>query len=436
MAISPAIITVLEMAFTGLTPWERWAAARGFGEGYNTEDVMVFLCAGVLVVLIALFSWVSFARVKRERKEAGKSFEDYARQRGLSERESQILMIVANKAGLKRPESVFTIRTAFGLGAARLIEEGLNEGQSSEATEQLKTEIGFLREKLGFGGPRPPQNGRGSQKTEKLSTRDIPVGKKLYVTRRKGRASSDIDSEVVRNTDNELGVRLSQPVKVVFGETWCVRYYSGASVWEFDTTVVSYDGDTLALNHSDNVRFVNRRRFLRVPVHLPGYVARFPFSRQQQADHTSASQQEQGSVESPETSAPSWGPPEFSPVVVTELAGPGLRVNSTLEIKENERVIVVLGLDEGEAKSGDAGQAGSQEAVKVIQDVGEVRHVERKGEGFSIAIELTGPGDQEVDELVRATNAALLQSNSRQSQRVDSASESEPSKEPSVAQGV
>ncbi|GAH58006.1 unnamed protein product, partial [marine sediment metagenome] len=54
----------------------------------------------------------------------------------------------------------------------------------------------------------------------------------------------DIASTVVRNSDTELAVALSQAVTIVFGETWCVRYYSGASVWEFDTTVLSYDGDT------------------------------------------------------------------------------------------------------------------------------------------------------------------------------------------------
>jgi hypothetical protein len=43
-----------------------------------------------------------------------------------------------------------------------------------------------------------------------------------------------------------------------------------------------------------------------------------------------------------------------------------------------------------------------------VQDIGEVRHIKAIEGGFSVAVELVGLSDQDVDELVRATNAASL----------------------------
>jgi hypothetical protein len=45
---------------------------------------------------------------------------------------------------------------------------------------------------------------------------------------------------------------------------------------------------------------------------------------------------------------------------------------------------------------------------KIIEDIGEVRHIEPAQNGFSIAVELIGLSDSDVGELIRATNAAFL----------------------------
>jgi hypothetical protein len=261
-------------------------------------------------------------------------------------------------------------------------------------------EIAALCEKLGFAG-----NGRTSaesaEKVRKVTTRHIPVGKSLYVTRRKSPAGSDIESTVVRNNDSELAVTLSQAANVVFGEMWCVRYYSGASVWEFDTTAVSYNGDTLVLNHSEDVRFVNRRRFLRVSVRFRAFVARFPFM---------VGGYRGDGIDMNQTSGLSWAPPRFVPGVVTEMAGPGLRVDSALDVEVGERLLVVLNLAEESAEGSDLAEA---TGPKVAESIGEVRYVKATERGFSIAVELTGLDDFEVDELVRATNAASLEASGR-----------------------
>jgi len=412
MTASVAISFVLEGAWLALTPLERWSAARAtrtFQDDSSSGRWLIIVCIAVLVVLVVLFSWVSIRRVKKERKSTGESFEEYARQRGLSDRERELLAIVAKKAGLKRPESVFTMGSAFGLGAAKAMEEGIEGEASAKEGEQLRTEMSFLREKLGFGQKRS-SSGKSSTGLSKVTTRQIPVGKKLYVTRRKARANVDIESTVVRNSDTELAVALSQGVTIVFGETWCVRYYSGASVWEFDTTVLSYDGDTLVLNHSDSVRFVNRRRFLRVSVRLRAFVARFPFMSP--FDEGVAGGHDGPDL--PEASAERCGPPRFVGAVVTEIAGPGLRIESALEVEPGERILVVFSLDEDVSEELGLGDAeGGVTRSMITEDIGEVRHVEAIEGGSLIAVELTGLVDSDIDALIRATNAASLRASGR-----------------------
>lgn len=409
MTASVAIRFVLEGLWLALTPWERWSAARTFNDDSSSGRWLIIVCIAVLVVLVVLFWWVSVRRVKKERKTTGKSFAEYARQRGLSDRERQLLTIIAHKAGLKRPESVFTMGPAFGMGAARVMEEGIEGEHDVEQRELLRTEISFLREKLGFGRKRSSSE-QSSDGLRKVTTRQIPVGKKLYVTRRKTRANLEIESTVIRNSDSELAVALSQAVQIVFGEMWCVRYYSGASVWEFDTTVLSYDGDTLVLNHSDSVRFVNRRRFLRVSVSLRAFIARFPFMSP--FDEAVAGRRDSTDLSGP--SAETWAPPRFVRAVVTEMAGPGLRIESPLEVKTGERILVVFCLDEeGSEELGRGDAEGGVTRPMIAEDIGEVRHVKTIEGGFSIAVELTGLGDSDVDALIRATNAASLRASGR-----------------------
>ncbi len=369
-------------AFLALTPVQRWEAARNFNS-IMTERWFILITVVAIVILAVLLVVVSLKRVRQERKAVGRLFVEYANEKGLSAHERQVLLDIANKAGLKSNESIFTLASAFDNGAAKL-EESLAGQRASEESSQSRTDISHLREKLGF--KKPTAVSAGASKTlGKLSSRQIPVGKKVHMTRRKARGGREIESTIVRNGDTEMEVRLDKPVKITFGESWCIRYYFGSSVWEFDTSVVSYDGDILVLSHSDNVRFINRRRFLRVPVRKQAFIARFPFAKSF----------EQG-----------WEPPEFVPAIVTELAGSGLRIEAPLTgVETGERVLVEFNLDD--EQGGDSTTA-NVSTVKVIEDVGVVRHTRSIPDGMSIAVELTGLIDSDIDELVRVTNAALV----------------------------
>lgn len=362
-----------------LTPIQRWQAARQLDANFMGGPWFILIVATILIILTALFLWISHNRRVEEQKAEDKLFKDYAVRIGLSEREQQLLLAVIGKSGLKRKEGIFTIDGAFTHGAAKLMEESLSR-ESDEDSEQLGAELAWLGEKLGFRKRPAPSTGR-------LSTRQIPVGKKLYITRRKGRRLANIESVVIKNTDTEITVELATPVESTPGSFWRGRCYSEASVWEFDTSTISSKGNILVLNHSDNIRFVNRRRFLRVAVKQPAFVACYPFARMQ------------SDLE---------GPPEFVPGLVTELAGPGLRIESGLRVKDGDRVLIVFRLDEEKIMDSiHARQNGKTARGLVVEDIGIVRHVSTTENGFSIAVELIGLSDTDINELIRATNAAF-----------------------------
>ncbi|MHC4666334.1 MAG: hypothetical protein ACYS9T_10325, partial [Planctomycetota bacterium] len=205
------------------------------------EPWFIFTAGGALAILIVLLLVVSLQRRRQQRNAAHQLFFDCAERRGLSPRECQLLLDVANKAGLEHSEEIFTTEIAFDRGAVKIAEETRARSRDEQKCEQLRTEMSFLREKLGFSGQKSSSIGAPA-KSRNLSSRQIPVGRKVSITRRTSRDSGDIEATVVENTDVELTVKSAMSVKITFGEMWRVRYYFGASTWEFDTTIVSCDG--------------------------------------------------------------------------------------------------------------------------------------------------------------------------------------------------
>ena len=431
-----------------LTPVERWEAAGRFSTSFMTEQWFILTGTAAIIILTVVLLMVSYNRAAQERKLTEQLFVKYVERRGLSKREREILLEIARKAGLKRGEAIFTMPSAFNNGAAKMVEESLAR-QGAEKSKWLRTELSFLREKLGFQKKTSASIGSPT-KSRKLSSRQISTGKKLHITRRKTPDLVDIESTVIKNDNMELTVKLTTSLESKPGEFWRARYYFGASVWEFDTSVVSCNGNILALNHSDNIRFINRRRFLRVPVNKPAFIMRFPFVRTLGSSLTNASGNK-------------WGLPEFIPATVTELGGPGLRIEAPLEVKAGERVLVTFSLDEEKdedsipyqenaslhatlVRPGSAGQdntglrRGKTTPSKIVEDIGEVRHVTAIENGLSIAVELTGLSDSDVNELIRAANAASVR-DSVEGQDVsapagDKQGAEESAAEPAVVQGV
>lgn len=405
----------LDAVILALTPQQKWKAARDFNTNIFTQRMFIMIGVISLIILTMLFIIVSIRQKKHERKFNKEMFSENAKKRGLSDRERQILLLIVAKAGLKRSEAIFTMSSAFDTGAARIIEESFTL-QGAEQSRQLQAELSSLREKLGFRKQSPPSVG-SPIRPKKLTSRQIPIGKKLHITRRKARDSDDIESTVIKNNNMELTVQLAVPLESTPGDLWCARYYFGASVWEFDTSVVSCNGNILVLNHNDDVRFINRRRFLRVPVKRPAFITRFPFAKtlvdnsdNEQDDRESGDYKAE--QDSTSDSEGIWKPLEFVPAIVTELAGPGLRMEAPLEVKVGDRVLVMFRLDEEIQQDSDTQHQNNKTlTAKIIEDIGEVRHIKAIQNGFSIAVELIGLSDSDVSKLIQVTNTASLRAN-------------------------
>jgi len=287
---------------------------------------------------------------------------------------------------------------AFDVGVGKLTDPASAVKMTPEQTKQLGRELSYIREKLGFKKKLMPA-AEPVRTSYERSSREIPLGKRVHMTRRLGRNSEDIDATVIKNTDDELAVRLAVAVESSIGERWRVRYYYGASVWEFDVSVADSDGEVLVLNHSDNIRFINRRRFLRVPVRRKAYIAPFAFERQVKPESLYPGT----NIDVFDDSAVL---PRFVPATVTELAGPGLLIETSLPLKARQRVAVVFDLDAYDDVIDKATRP--VQAKRIVEDIGIVRHTSEAEKGYSVAVELTGLSDFDVNGLIRATNAAAV----------------------------
>ena len=426
MVTASVITTGMNAVFLALTPIERWHAARRLDSASTDQRLFIILSVVAIIILTMLFIAAGYRQKAKEQNVVNKVFALYAERMGLSRLERQILLDIADRTKLKSIESVFTMVTAFERGAAELTKDALAR-RGAKASKNLSAQLSVLREKLGFEKKRSTTLATSN----KPSSKQIPAGKQLHISRPNAGDSINIESTVIENNDVELTVQLNESLESKPGELWSVRYNFGASVWEFETSSISCYGNILVLNHSDNIRFINRRRFMRVPVNKPTLIARFPFA-ENDSDR-------QIGKDSADISGTTWGPPEFVPASVTELAGPGLRVEAPLDVKVGDRVIVILKLSEEEQQKPNSQRTDKTAPEKIVEDIGRVRHTKRIKDGFSIAVELTGLSDPNINELVRVTNAASLKTRAKTkaAQTFIGSDDTKSEKpEPAVLQGV
>jgi hypothetical protein len=198
-----------------------------------------------------------------------------------------------------------------------------------------------------------------------VSSRNVPFGKILLLTRRKKVTATSMEARLVENGEAGFTLELPDIISSDAGQVWNLQYGYGWSIWEFDAQLLKADGRKLTFAHSEEIRFLSRRRFLRVTTHKDAYIAKYPFTGGREITL-----------------------PRFVHGDLRELAGPGLLIETPLEVNVGDNVLTIIQATDNE----------------VVQGVGEVRHVKPSENGHAVAIELLAVGETHVDDLVRMAN--------------------------------
>ena len=357
------------------------AMSSRFGGGMNTGQwvavslVVVLLSAGALVGLVTLFR--RLRQVRRFRQ----AFGVHSERVGISERERHVLWAMARAARLRNPEAIYTSTVAFESGESALLKSARITIMSEDRRRGITGIIELLREKLALAGQEHTGDGMGP-----ADTSAIAEGEELSVVYRGDAA--ELTVQVRESTADTLVVEPSAPVECEQGEAWLIRYARGGTLWEIDTTVHANDGDLIYLGRRGAPRFINRRRFPRVPTSRQAQVASFPFWREDM-------------------------PRAAKDVVdgeLVEIAGPGLRVEAPMNLGAGERVLLALQLGENH----------------VVEALGKVHRASRAEGGESaFIVELLGLNEDEIATLTQATNAAARE-NADRDQRAADDDENEP----------
>ncbi len=361
--ISLHVLNILASVPPAYNAVEKWGHAR---KGlFSPTDWLVTI--GTLVLLGGAIWGILYFQRRLKAKQQWEVFSEQVVKNGLSDDERRTMELLAEEGHVENAALLFE-RGPF--------EQAIENAKASEefaaleknAQHAMLATLGRVREKLGFTSQRI-----SSQPT----TRQLATGCTVEVLY--SLDHDPVEVPLVGNTDKRLILEPESFLPVRDDSMVMVRYAHEDIVWEFDTRVLGYLEGKLYLDHSENVRSLNRRRFPRIPVKMPARIARLPFL-----------------ATGPEGSL------QFEQAMVLEIGGPGMVVVSTTPLKKEERVLVAVQVDEDET----------------IEGVGKVLRVSAQEEDPKVMFvtELMGLNDEEIAELCRITNRAARASRASQAQ--------------------
>lgn len=350
--------------------YERFEAVRrlnsGSGGGYAflRNKWSILLGWSIIVALLMVLIAIRRMRQEKQRQDVNRRFSEEADRLELTAEEREILEAVAVRANLKRKDAIFTLSESFDNGLAQLMQDVFAAGHNLLERKKLNGAIYSIKEKLGF----VKGVGPNSVNVKEHSSRNIPLGTVVRVCPAGSRHEVRIHAEVVQNDRYELLLRPEMPVLSKPGDVWTVAYFKAALTWEFEAITMACNEKGLALNHSDRIRFVNRRRFTRVALRRPAQVCVFPVF-----------------LDNP---SHELDPLTLAAAEITEIAGPGLRLKTSLEVQIHQRLLVRFELESG----------------RLVQDMAMVRDIREGAAGRTVIAELIGLDNRAMDELIRVTN--------------------------------
>lgn len=355
---------MLNLPLMGLSGMERWQGRQYPTDGAAMDEFTMPLIYGTALLTAAAMAVYFILRKRAASAHQEEMFLSACQQKGLSQEEQDLLSLLTRSARLKRPEMIVSLEPVFEQAAQALL-AGERVARMSEAGRTFMVQLlEGLRQKLGFVRQAESEN-------DTLHTsRQISEGSSITVSYT---GLPQGVGGVLKQTDPyELVIETESPIEAKPGETWLVRYTDGATIWEFDAPVVRQVDQKVYLQHSERVRFINRRSFPRVPVSRKASIASFAFDI----------------TDSPDVL------PAFHPAQLVELAGFGLKMESPIELVRNQRALVILHLAPD----------------KIVQGQAKVHRCMNLGSGkFLIVLEMVGLSSQSIADMARQANIAVVQ---------------------------
>ena len=366
---------ILSESSNVLTQAQKLEALRNLGRGRTIFNEPWFITTGFCVVALLILI-LHFIRKYRDREigyKQQKRFIELADLRCLKSEEIKLLIEVTRRSGLKNSTAIFTMSEAFDNGASVLMQDFFSQEHDLEDRKKLYSLVVALKSKLGYEAKKSKLTSVNASKG--LSSKHVPVGKRVSLSPADKLDSGGIEAVVVESDNLVFHLQADYAVGSKPGDVWRIRYRFGSSVWQFNAVVMQCDEKDIVFNHSEKVRFINRRRFLRVEVAYPAKVALFDCLNEATEDDSLI-----------------LTAPEFRDAKIIELSGPGLKIVSPIKVSQSQRIIVVFEIDE----------------KTVLQDIAEVRHCEVVNGEIILAVELVGLNENAITKLVKMTNTLAL----------------------------
>lgn len=363
-----------ELSVSALSTSEKLRAFSKFHDRKGMADIRVFV-AGLILIGVLLFALILYRKNRKWKEEDYYRglFDKNADRLALDAEERRLLLEIAKDSKLKRIDSIFTVSRAYDQGAACVMKRSFSQGKSIVERKYLNQQIISLKEKVGLkervSAYSPDEY---SFRHKGLSSRQIPVGRNVLISRIHSKDAFPMAAVVAENNNYELKLTTEDQFPGNPGEIWRVLYQLGSVLWKFDSLIVNCENKELILSHTDNIRFINRRKFVHAPVSMHGYIARFHCSKT--LDNKTKDIL-----------------PQFIAAKITELSGPGVRIVAPLKVRTGERILVIFELSPG----------------RIIQSTSEVRRCENEEEGYVIVAEMIDINEACINELIKATNKVV-----------------------------
>lgn len=333
----------------------RWnSAGRWFRTKQTDFEIGTWAACAAAGLVLVLVVW----RVWKYRKElAWRRFNDSAGKAGLNRDERDILMYLVRTDAKQAVNKVFQSEQMMRQCVEKLF--GSDQFKTLSPTARIKTTelVESICRKLNF---------EHAYQNSKVTSRHLPEGVPLSIMSYAEGDKVDARVEAVRETGFVLVP--ASPFATQVGEIILVVYATEGVIWEFDAEVSQVEPGKVTLKHSDHIRFINRRRFARIPVLREILVAPMPFV----------------------TNGSKLAAPAFVGGKMTELAGPGFLLEVPGEYRAGDRLVVII----------------QMENDLTVQCVVKIRRSTPAGALCKLGVEALDLGGDEIAVLVRETNVA------------------------------